>query len=65
MLQAETLGLGVEGKLALWVALQEVVATRPELGTVDLPTLADRDRDQRRKLEAVRLAAAHRAFAQR
>lgn len=64
MLQAETLALGVEGKLALWLALLEVVDRRPELGALDLPALADRARDQRRRLEAVRLAAARRAFAQ-
>lgn len=62
LLQAETLGLGVEGKLALWLALVAVVPSHPRLGTLDLPALADRARDQRRRLEAVRLAAAVRAF---
>lgn len=63
LLQAETLGLGVEGKLVLWLALMEVVTAHPRLADLDLPALADRARDQRRRLEAVRLTAARRAFA--
>ena len=62
LLQAESLGLGVEGKLALWLALMEVVADYPQLTTVDLPALAERARDQRRRLEIARLAAARAAF---
>ncbi|MGD9526865.1 hypothetical protein [Pseudonocardia sp.] len=68
MLAAESLALGVEGKLALWVALSDAAsaADRDRLadtGVPDLAGLADRARDQRRRLEAVRLAAARRAFA--
>lgn len=63
LLQAETLSLGVEGKLGLWLALIEVQPDIPQLADVDLGTLADRARDQRRRLEAVRLAAARRALA--
>lgn len=63
LLQAETLALGVEGKLALWLALSEVVSAHPRLADVDLPTLVERAHDQHRRLEAVRLAAARRAFA--
>jgi hypothetical protein len=68
MLAAESLALGVEGKLALWAALSDAVdaADRDRLADADLPdltTLADRARNQRRRLEAVRLAAARRAFA--
>ena len=62
LLQAESLALGVEGKLALWLALLEVAPAHPQLSSVDLPALAERARDQRRRLEVVRLAAAHRAF---
>lgn len=62
LLQAESLGLGVEGKLALWLALMEVVADYPQLTTVDLPALAERARDQRRRLEIARLGAARAAF---
>lgn len=63
LLEAEGLSLGIEGKLGLWLALAEVAPVHPELATADLPRLADRARDQRRRVEAVRLAAARRAFA--
>lgn len=63
MLEAESLSLGVEGKLSLWLVLIELVPSHPRLADVDLAGLADRARDQRRRIEAVRLAAAHRAFA--
>ncbi|WP_433272589.1 hypothetical protein ACQPZA_19875 [Pseudonocardia xinjiangensis] len=63
LLQAESLALGVEGKLALWLSLLEVAPAYPQLATVDLPALADRARDQRRRLETVRLGAARAAFA--
>jgi hypothetical protein len=63
LLQAESLSLGVEGKLCLWRALIEVAPSYPELAAVDLRKLADRALNQRRRLEVVRLAAARRAFA--
>lgn len=63
LLQAESLSLGVQGKLQLWLVLMEVAPAHPTLGTVDLPVLAERARDQRRRVEAVRLDAARRAFA--
>ena len=63
LLEAESLSLGVEGKLGLWLALMEVVPAHPQLATVNLPMLAARARDQRRRVEEVRLAAARRAFA--
>ncbi|WP_214369562.1 hypothetical protein [Pseudonocardia sp. H11422] len=63
LLECETLSLGVEGKLALWLALLEVVPVYPELGEVDLAGLADRARDQRSRLEVARRNAARRAFA--
>jgi hypothetical protein len=63
LLEAESLSLGVEGKLCLWVALLEVAGAYPSLASLDLPRLADRARDQRRRIEVVRLAAARRAFA--
>lgn len=62
MLQAETLSLGIEGKLALWQALQEVADEYPWLADVDLAGLADRAREQRHRVEEFRLAAARRAF---
>jgi hypothetical protein len=63
LLEAESLTLGVEGKLCLWLALLEVAGAYPSLAALDLPRLADRARNQRRRIEAVRLAAARRAFA--
>jgi hypothetical protein len=63
LLQAETLSLGVEGKLCLWLALIEVAPSDPQLAAIDLQRLVDRALDQRRRLEVVRLAAARRAFA--
>jgi hypothetical protein len=63
LLEAESLSLGVEGKLCLWLALLEVAGAYPSLAALDLPRLADRARNQRRRIEAVRLAAARRAFA--
>lgn len=62
LLQAESLSLGVEGKLGLWLALIEVQPNFPQLADVDLGTLVERARDQRRRLEVVRLGAARRAF---
>lgn len=62
LLEAESLSLGVEGKLCLWVALLEVAEAYPRLAELDLPRLADRAREQRRRIEVVRLAAARRAF---
>lgn len=62
LLQVESLSLGVEGKLALWLALMEVVPAHPSLADLDLPRLAERARDQRRRLETVRLSVARRTF---
>jgi hypothetical protein len=62
LLEAESMSLGVEGKLCLWLALIEMVPDYPQLTAVDLPALAERARDQRRRIEAVRLAAVVRAF---
>lgn len=62
LLLTETLSLGVEGKATMWVALRAVVASYPPLAEVDLDGLVERARDQRRRLDEVRLAAARRAF---
>jgi hypothetical protein len=62
LLQAESLELGVEGKLRLWLALIEVQPSIPALASVDLSALAERARDQCRRLETIRLAAARKAF---
>lgn len=62
LLKVESLSLGVEGKLGLWLALMEVTAANPQLAGIDLPRLVERARDQRRRLETVRLDVARRAF---
>jgi hypothetical protein len=62
LMEIETLSLGIEGKLALWVALQEVTPSRPELAPFDLPVLKTRAVDQRSGLEPYRLEAATRAL---
>ena len=59
---AESMSLGIEGKLGLWTALLAVAPDHPELAAVDLVRLADRAREQRGRVEMVRLAAARRAF---
>jgi hypothetical protein len=56
------MALGIEGKLGLWTALLAVAPDHPELATVDLAGLAERAREQRGRVEMVRLAAARRAF---
>lgn len=65
LLQAESMALGIEGKLALWESLRTVAPGCPQLAEVDLAGLAARARDQRERVEAVRLAAARRAFGAR
>ncbi len=62
LLQAESLALGIDGKRALWDTLLAVGDRYPALAGTDLTRLADRARDQRVRLETVRLDAARRAF---
>jgi hypothetical protein len=62
LLEAETLALGIDGKRALWEALLAVVPAYPQLADVDLAGLAERARDQRERVETVRLRAARRSF---
>ena len=63
LMELETLSLGIEGKLALWRALNQVVTSRPELAAFDLPALMDRAVDQRARIEPYRLEAASTALA--
>jgi hypothetical protein len=65
LLHAETMALGIEGKLALWEALLAVAPEHPQLTGVELARLADRAREQRKRVEAVRLAAARSGFGPR
>jgi hypothetical protein len=62
LLQIETLSLGVEGKLAMWRALQEVAAVDARLAATDFDRLIARARQQRETLEPHRLEAAAKAF---
>jgi hypothetical protein len=58
LMETEALSLGIEGKLAMWLALKEAAATDPRLAGTDYDRLIERARGQRRALEPHRLAAA-------
>ena len=60
--ELEALRLGVEGKLCLWKTLKDARGTDPRLEGVDLDDLARRAESQRDQLEALRVAAAKKAF---
>jgi hypothetical protein len=60
--EIEALALGVEGKLALWQALQHALGADPRLDGIDLGELIARARSQRRQLERLRKSAAADAF---
>jgi hypothetical protein len=62
LMETEALALGIEGKLAMWLALKEAAAANPRLAGTDYDRLIERARDQRRALEPHRLAAAAGAF---
>jgi hypothetical protein len=62
LLETEALSLGIEGKLAMWLALKEAAGGDPRLAATDLDRLIERARGQRRALEPHRLAAAVRSF---
>jgi hypothetical protein len=58
MVELEGMMLGVSGKLALWVALNEHYGEDPRLAGVDFPQLIARAKDQRIGLERMRRQAA-------
>ncbi|MGQ0779440.1 MAG: hypothetical protein ACT4NY_34325 [Pseudonocardiales bacterium] len=58
LLEFETLSLGIEGKLVMWRALQQVSDQDTELATADLGGLMKRAEGQRAALEERRLQAA-------
>jgi hypothetical protein len=62
VLELEVLGLGVEGKRALWRALERIAGEDARLTGVDLAALARRAEAQRRLIERERLRAAEIAF---
>ena len=62
LLTIETLCIGVEGKICLWVALQEIAGDIPELNAFDFGELLNRAKSQRAGLEKERLVAARAAL---
>lgn len=58
----ETLGLGIQGKLGLWRALEAVAAAIPEIGALDFSRLQQRAVDQFDRVDQLRLQAARAAF---
>lgn len=54
MLDIEALQLGVEGKFAMWRALQEIAGLDERLGATDFAGLAERAQQQRDTLENYR-----------
>jgi hypothetical protein len=56
LVELDGLATGIEGKRALWLALEEI--HDPRLTETDLGALAERARSQRERLEPHRLAAA-------
>lgn len=54
----ETLALGIQGKLGLWLALEQVARHRPELAGLDFGGLQARAREQHARVEAHRVEAA-------
>jgi hypothetical protein len=61
-LALETLSLGVEGKLSLWIALKTVADAYPALETAELDRLIERAAAQRSILERERVAAGRQAL---
>jgi hypothetical protein len=54
----EAVSLGIEGKLALWRALERVAQVAPDLKKLDYTRLIARAQEQRRTAEEMRLTAA-------
>jgi hypothetical protein len=58
----ETITMGIFGKESLWAGLQEASAVNPLLQNEDYPALRLRARQQRERIERLRLAAVRAAF---
>ncbi len=58
LMELESLSLGIEGKASLWRSLQQVEASRPELGSFNLAALVVRATAQRSGLEPFKQEAA-------
>jgi hypothetical protein len=60
--QMEALALGIQGKRALWLALNAVAAQAPLFESVDLMRLVQRAKEQHECVESIRLDAARDAL---
>jgi hypothetical protein len=58
----ETLSLGIQGKLKLWLALERVAPRHPELAGIEYQKLQTTAREQHDRIEAHRVEAALEAF---
>jgi hypothetical protein len=58
----EALALGIAGKEALWQALAAIADQTPDLGAMDYLGLLAQARDQRQRVDGLRLAAARAAL---
>jgi hypothetical protein len=63
LVELEGLMLGVTGKRALWIALQEIAGTEPRLREFDFDELRRRAEEQLATLERLRIEAARLALA--
>jgi hypothetical protein len=58
LLELESLAVGIEGKRALWLALEATADNGEPAESIDFRALAERAESQRQRLETHRLAAA-------
>jgi hypothetical protein len=58
LVELEGMMMGVSGKLAMWIVLNDLYADDPRLDGIDLANLIDRAREQRQTLESLRRRAA-------
>jgi hypothetical protein len=65
LVEAESLALGIAGKLSLWEALAEVAGEDARLDPEELRRLAERAERQRKEVWQLRQRAAAEAFAAR
>jgi hypothetical protein len=59
----EALAIGIDGKIALWRALDAAVSSNTDIGGLDYEHLSQRGQDQRARVEVLRLQAAREALA--
>jgi hypothetical protein len=59
----EALAIGIDGKIALWRALDAAARSNIELAGMDYERLTQRGQDQRARVETLRLQAAREALA--